>query len=118
MTRLVVTIDDMRLKGGQNAREHYLARARRTKRERQAAHWLLLDAKRPALPVTVRLVRVAPRALDDDNLSGVFKGIRDGVADAYGIADNDKALIRFACDQERGPPHTYGVRIEVESRSA
>lgn len=118
MTRLMVTIDDMRLRGSQNIREHWRVRSARVRRERQAAHWLLLDHKRPTLPVTVRLVRIAPRALDDDNLAGVFKAIRDGVADAYGIADNDKTLIRFVYDQERGPPHTYGVRIEVESRSA
>lgn len=110
---LIVEIEDMRLKGGQNAREHWRARASRTRREREAAHWTLLDTKRPKLPVVVRLIRIAPRALDDDNLSGVFKAIRDGVADAYGIADNDKTKIRFEYEQERGAPHQYGVRIEV-----
>jgi hypothetical protein len=110
---LVIEIEDMRLKGGQNAREHHLARARRTKRERHTAHWMLLDAKRPPLPVVVRLVRISPRAFDDDNLQGAFKAIRDGVADAYGIADNDKTLIRFEYDAERGKPHQYAVRIEV-----
>ena len=110
---LVIEIEDMRLKGGQNAREHHLARARRTKRERQAAHWRMLDAKRPPLPVIVRMVRIAPRAFDDDNLSGAFKAMRDGVADAYGIDDKDRSRIRFEYDQERGAPHQYGVRIEV-----
>lgn len=113
MKPLIVEIEDMRLKGGQNAREHWRARSSRTRREREAAHWTLLDAKRPKLPVVVRLVRIAPRMLDDDNLVGVFKGIRDGVADAYGIDDRDKAKIQFICEQERGAPHQYGVRIEV-----
>jgi len=110
---LVIEIDDMRLKGSLNAREHWRARASRVRREREAAHWTLLDAKRPPLPVVVRLIRVAPRSLDDDNLQGVFKAIRDGVADAYGIDDKDRARIRFEYDQERGAPHQYGVRIEV-----
>ena len=113
MKPLVIEIEDMQLKGGQNAREHHYARASRTKRERQTAHWLMLDAKRPPLPVLVRLVRVSPRKFDDDNLQGAFKAVRDGVADAYGIADNDPSLIRFEYDQERGKPDQYVVRIEV-----
>lgn len=113
MKPLVIEIDDMRLKGSLNAREHWRVRANRVRREREAAHWTLLDAKRPALPVVVRLIRVAPRSLDDDNLQGVFKAIRDGVADAYGIDDKDRSRIRFEYDQERGAPHQYGVRIEV-----
>lgn len=113
MTPLVIEIEDMKLKGSLNAREHWRVRSSRVKRERQAAHWRMLDAKRPPLPVVVRLVRIAPRALDDDNLQGVFKGIRDGVADAYGIDDKDRARIRFEYEQERGAPHQYGVRIEV-----
>jgi len=110
---LVVEIDDFKLLAGPNSRAHWRSKASRVKRERQAAHWRMMDAKRPPLPVEVRLVRIAPRALDDDNLQGVFKAVRDGVADAYGIADNDKTKIRFTYDQERGKPHQYGVRIEV-----
>lgn len=111
---LVIEVDDFKLLAGPNSRGHYLVKARRTKRERQTAHWLLLDAKRPPLPVVVHMVRVAPRRIDeDDNLPGMFKAMRDGVADAYGIADNDKTKIRFTYDQERGKPHQYSVRIEV-----
>jgi hypothetical protein len=110
---LVVEIEDMRLKGSLNAREHWRVRSSRVKRERTAAHWHLVNEKRPPLPVVVRLVRIAPRALDDDNLQGVFKAIRDGVADAYGIDDKDRSRIRFEYDQERGAAHQYGVRIEV-----
>lgn len=109
---LVVDIEGMRLKAGLNAREHWRARASRTKRERQTAHWLLADEKCPVLPVTVRLVRVSPRRFDDDNLQGAFKAIRDGVADAFGIPDNDPR-IRFQYDQERGEPNEYAVRIEI-----
>lgn len=114
MKPLIVEIDDFKLMAGPNVHCHWREKARRTKRERQAAYWLLMDAKRPPLPVTVRMVRVAPRRVDeDDNLNGMFKAMRDGVADAYGIADNDKTKIRFTYDQERGAPHQYGVRIEV-----
>jgi hypothetical protein len=111
---LIVEIEGFELLAGPNSRGHFMAKARRTKRERQAAHWLLLDAKRPPLPVVVNMVRIAPRRVDeDDNLPGMFKAMRDGVADAYGIADNDKTKIRFTYEQERGKPYQYGVRIEV-----
>ncbi|NII53568.1 endodeoxyribonuclease RusA [Luteibacter sp. SG786] len=113
MKPLVVDIEDLKLLAGPNSRGHWRKKASRVKREREAAHWTLLDAKRPPLPVVVRLVRIAPRSLDDDNLQGVFKAIRDGVADAYGIDDKDRSRIRFEYDQERGAPHQYGVRIEV-----
>jgi hypothetical protein len=113
MKPLVLELDDMELLAGPNSRAHWRKKASRVKRERQAAHWLLLEAKRPPLPVVVRMVRIAPRPFDDDNLQGAFKAMRDGVADAYGIADNDRTLIRFEYAQERGAPHQYGVRIEV-----
>lgn len=66
----------------------------------------------PALPVTVTLVRVGPRALDDDNLAYAFKAIRDGVADALGVKDHD-ARVTWAYAQERG---AYAVRIELATR--
>jgi hypothetical protein len=42
-----------------------------------------------------------------------MKGIRDGVADAYGIPDNDPR-IRWEYAQEKCKRGTYGIRIEVE----
>lgn len=61
--------------------------------------------------VTVTLTRVAERALDTDNVRDAFKSMRDGVADAFGIADNDKR-IAFEYRQERGTPSKINVRIE------
>jgi len=60
--------------------------------------------------VTVTLTRTAERALDDDNLRDAFKSIRDGVADAFGIRDDDKR-IRFAYAQRQGHS-SINVRIE------
>lgn len=68
----------------------------------------------PALPVVVTLVRVGPRALDDDNLAFAFKAVRDGVADALGVKDHDPR-VSWAYAQEKGE---YAVRIEVAPRSA
>jgi hypothetical protein len=98
---------------GLNAREHWRKRAARVKGERQAACMGIKSLRnRPELPVTVRLVRLSGGTLDDDNLQGAFKAIRDGVADAYGIPDNDPR-IRWEYAQERCRRGIYAVRIEV-----
>lgn len=98
---------------GLNAREHYLARSRRVRRERGAAHLTVKHKHdRPVLPVIVTMVRLSAGKLDDDNLLGACKGVRDGVADAYGVADNDPRISwRYA--QERCARGKYGVRIEL-----
>lgn len=62
--------------------------------------------------VAVRLTRIAPKALDTDNLAGGFKAIRDGIADALGIDDGAERL-RFSYAQERGAPKLYAARVEV-----
>jgi hypothetical protein len=98
---------------GLNAREHWRKRAARVKSERQAACISVKSLReRPELPVTVRLVRLSSGTLDGDNLQGAFKAIRDGVADAYGIPDNDPR-IRWEYDQERCKRGCYAVRIEL-----
>lgn len=61
--------------------------------------------------LTVTLTRYAEKFLDDDGLRRGFKHIRDGVADAFGIADNDPRL-KFEYNQVAQPPSRINVRIE------
>lgn len=65
----------------------------------------------PAGPWCVRFTRLAPSRLDDDNLAGAFKRLRDMLALVIGIDDGAPA-IAFCVAQERrkGP---QGVRVEV-----
>lgn len=58
---------------------------------------------RPAFPCVVLLTRVAPSSgLDDDNLSGSLKAIRDAMAEWLGLDDRDPRVgWRYA--QRRGP---------------
>ncbi len=65
----------------------------------------------PPGPWCVRFTRLAPSRLDDDNLGGAFKRLRDQMALVIGIDDGAPA-IAFAVAQEKrkGPP---GVRVEV-----
>lgn len=101
-----------------NAHEHWRVRQRRAKQQRETARIVLANVVSSAptryagLPLIVTLTRIAPRALDSDNLSGSQKHIRDGVADWLGIDDRDPR-IEWRYAQERGAPKTYAVRIEV-----
>jgi len=96
-----------------NQREHWGKKARRAKSERQAAY-LLTKGKLPTPPCVVKLVRVAPRELDDDNLRGSMKSIRDGIADRLGIDDRDP-LVTWEYGQAQGKPKEYAVLVEVKA---
>lgn len=97
-----------------NERGHWSERAKVAKGQRATAHMLLRAANAPkGLPVHVRVVRIAPRALDGhDNLGASLKNCIDGIADYFGVTDNDER-IRFECAQEKGKPKEYAVRIEI-----
>lgn len=106
---------------GQNDRGHHMALARVKKQHREQACILSFTALSPRTwskdrialvrPWWVRLVRVSPGTceLDDDNLRGSLKAVRDGVADRLHVDDGDKHAVRFFYAQERGP---WAVRIE------
>lgn len=88
-----------------NRRENRWAKAKRMKDLRGAAFLRtksLMRAHALTLPLVVRIVRVAPRqhgTMDRDNLENAAKPLRDGIADAFKVDDNDP-LIGFVCDQE------------------
>ena len=95
---------------GLNAREHFRVRAKRVKAEREATAWQLNGQEKPPTPCSVRLTRVAPSAgLDDDNLPGALKGVRDQIAQWIGIDDRHSRQVRYVYAQKRGP---WGVEIE------
>lgn len=95
---------------GMNAREHWRARAARVKAERGTVFWHLLQALKPDVPCSVLLTRVAPsNGLDDDNLAGSLKSVRDEVAQWLGVDDKDRQTVRYRYAQRRGP---WGVEIE------
>ena len=96
-----------------NTREHHMARARRAKAHRQAAHWSLVTLKKPALPCTVTLTRIAPRPLDGDNNQAAMKACRDGVADWLGVDDRDPR-VTWAYGQRRGAPKHYAVEVAIQ----
>lgn len=103
----------LRTSNGLNGREHHMARARRVRAEREAVHWMLHGRPKPELPCVVTLTRVAPSiALDDDNLSGALKAVRDQVALWLGVDDRDRQTVRYEYAQARG---SWGVQIAFEA---
>lgn len=97
-----------------NLREHWAARARRTKAHR-AATILALRSSRAELPkaegqlIVVTLVRYG-RRLDDDNLRGALKAVRDGVAEWAGIDDGSP---RWRWEYGQDNAGKLGERVEV-----
>lgn len=97
-----------------NLREHWATKAKRTSEHRLTTWAELKRCERPIGQITVRLVRIAPRPLDDDNLRSAFKAVRDGVADWLGVDDRDPR-VSWDYGQERGAPKVYAARVEVSA---
>ena len=98
-----------------NLREHHMVRARRARLQRTTARMLMRQAHRarPAMPVTVTLTRIAPRALDGDNNQAGLKACRDGVADWLEVDDaHPDVTWRYA--QRTGKPKEYAAEVVVE----
>lgn len=126
MTTITIPIDGMKLGAALNARVHWTKRAARAKKERAVVavallhvevdksvwHWFFHGAPMPK-SMTCTLVRIAPRALDDDNLAGAFKSIRDEVAAFFGVNDGPKGPIAWRYEQRKGAPKQYAVEIRL-----
>ena len=105
----------VRIESSLNLREHFRKKANRNSSHRASAWFALKGAKvRPALPCTVTLTRIAPRQLDDDNLAGGFKSVRDGIADWLGVDDRDPR-VKWRYEQERGKPRQYTAMATIET---
>lgn len=106
---------------GLNSRRHPMARSRTAKNDRFRAATALQNARWPRqLPwprAILLLTLVCPRGvLDDDNLAGMGKSLRDACAKYFGVEDGPSGPIRWRYRWERGDRD--GVRLELwEDRS-
>lgn len=109
----------LRLVSLTNQREHWASKMRRARAQRglTAASMAPPACVRASSTFVVTLARIAPCALDDDNLRAAAKSVRDGVADWLGIDDGDER-IEWRYAQERGKPKEYACRIRIERKSA
>ena len=118
MTPITVLVP-MRTVSETNMREHHMARHRRRKAQREAAYWTMAAALGVSweVPGRVVLTRLAARRLDDDNLRGALKAVRDGVADALHVDDGSDVVLWDYL--QRKPSKTepkMGVEIRIESK--
>lgn len=98
---------------GLNNRGNWRVAAARAKRERETACMLTPKTLAERLPVVVTMTRKSAGVLDDDNLQGSLKHIRDGIADAFGVPDNDPRITwRYA--QQKCKRGDFGVGVEIE----
>lgn len=102
-----------------NINDHWSKKHRRNKIQTQCVRFFWKrDIGKIKLPVTITLVRQAPRTLDSDNLVTAFKHVRDTIADLIipglqpGRADADNRL-KFDYRQEQRKD--YGLKIIVEN---
>lgn len=112
----VIVIEGMVLasEANRSRNEHWSkTRARvNSKRDRAGvAAWYAVERLSQEFPLAVIITRVAPRALDSDNVHMSAKSVRDGIADALGVDDRDPR-VTWTCDQERGAP---AVKIRIET---
>lgn len=106
-----------------NNRQHWRVVWRRSKDQRRLASSSLTTPAmaglwaqaRVHLPAVVTLTRISPGTLDDDNLRPALKSIRDGIADAFGVADNDPR-IEWRYDQAKAKRGQYGVRVCIQPK--
>lgn len=64
-------------------------------------------------PVYVRIVRVAPHRLDDDNAQLAGKPVADSVAKIFGVDDKDFERFVSHVDQEKRGVREYAIRVEI-----
>ena len=104
---------DMRTGRGLNSAETWRKRSKRVKAEKHLVGWSLLTLKRFEIPCVVLITRIAPsNGLDDDNLSGACKAIRDSVATWLKVDDGHPS-VQYRYAQRRGP---WGIEITSTTR--
>lgn len=116
MTVLRLDIPGLRIVSEANERGRWFAGAKRAADQRALVGALLSRHRPLPVPAIVRMVRVAPGALDRDNLGRAFKAVQDELAAWLGVDDGDPA-VEWHVGQQKGAPKEYGVRLHVRAVS-
>lgn len=91
-------------------------KAEKTKKQRTDVGLLLRQLPRvssaPPNRFEIVLVRISAGELDDDNLRGSLKSVRDEIAAWIGLDDKDKRIV-WKYEQQKAERGTCGVRVDV-----
>lgn len=101
----------IRLPSLPNTRMSWRALASLKKKQKMATRRVINDGWY-ILPLIITITRVGPRKLDDDNLAGACKYVRDAIADRVGV-DDGSPLYTWRYEQCTGH---YGVDVEITPR--
>lgn len=102
-----------------NARLHWSKKARVVKQAREDAAWWAIHAgvkpsKAKSLNVVITFIPPDARRRDDDNLIGMMKPARDGIADVIRVDDS-----QWSTEIRREPPkHPGSVKIQISEVQA
>ena len=103
-----------------NMREHWSDRYRRSRAQKRTVGGVLAVEgvlhTPPPPPVVVTLTRMGGRRLDDDNLRGALKYVRDALAEWLGVDDRDPR-VAWRYDQ-LAVMDAEGVGVRVEAAPA
>ena len=91
-----------------NSRAHWSHKARKAREHKDIVGWMLKNRAPPTPPFVIRLIRVGPRRMDQDNFVTSLKAVQDGVAAWIGI---DDGKLTWEYEQLSGP---YGVIMEID----
>jgi hypothetical protein len=117
MNKIFECILPIRLVSEANNFDHWTSKKIRKDKIKLLIKQAMEGVKIP-LPCLVKLIRIAPREYDSDNMQYNCKTLRDAIGDQIipglrmGRADANKAL-QFNYEQRKGPPKTYQVIIEI-----
>ena len=96
-----------------NQRLHW-RRAIAMKKLQKTATWVAtLGLPIPPPPITITITRLGPRRLDDDNLAGACKYVRDQIAAQIGVDDGSD---QYTWVYKQEISNIYGVDVEIISR--
>ncbi len=111
---LTIDVPGCVIKSEMNERCHWAVRRERMKAQKDALLLAIVIGRfrKPSIedPVRITFTRIGGRKLDDDNLQGGFKAVRDALCGWLGIDDGRDDLLTFKYAQAKGEP---GIRVEI-----
>jgi hypothetical protein len=110
-TQTICVTVPLRIRSEANLREHWRTKHKRSKEQKFIVGVALAKHRPPAVEkIEITLTRQGVRKLDDDNLAGGCKGVRDQIAAWLGIDDgSDRLTWRYRQEKSK----EYGLVIHV-----
>ncbi len=113
-------VPDLKTVSEMNQREHWGAKNRRKQDQQERVSVAMQNAlrgKRIELPCIVKLTRIGPKKMDNDNLAGAMKHCQDQIARQLGVDDGDESKVSFNHYQMPIGSRDYAVKVEIRSRT-